>query len=411
MERLWHYVRGYLKIRLRGYSPERFLNLCSARGIEIWGIVCAPSGDYEFYMTLDGYRNVRPLVKKAHVRLHIMKRFGLPFFLQKYRNRWYFAVGTGAFFLILYVMSLFIWDIQVEGNYHYTYDTLLKYLNGQDIACGMIKSKVDCDKLEESLRGAFPEITWVSARVSGTKLLIQLKENEVLFSVPEKNDFPCDIVASKAGVITSMVVRAGTAQVKVGDNVEAGQVLVKGQVPITGENDEEIKVYPVHADADILARTQTGYEKEIPSVRNVSVPTGRKRYGFSVKAGRFSFTAIMPVWEKNGEWNYAVEEKKLHLFSGVYLPCYFGKITGYEMESYEKGYTKKELENVRKAFNRSFVEKLEEKGVHILENNDRIERNASGYRFTGTLATEESIVKLRKVSQTTTDSQEREAAQ
>lgn len=31
------YLRGYVKIQIQGYSPERFLNLCSYHHILIWG--------------------------------------------------------------------------------------------------------------------------------------------------------------------------------------------------------------------------------------------------------------------------------------------------------------------------------------------------------------------------------------
>lgn len=109
----------------------------------------------------------------------------------------------------------------------YTYDTLVKWLETQDTYYGMLKSRINCEDLEAAIRTSFPEITWVSARVSGTRLLIHIKENEVLSVIPDKDDAPRDIVASKSGIITSMVVRQGIAQVAPGDEVEAGQVLDK----------------------------------------------------------------------------------------------------------------------------------------------------------------------------------------
>ncbi len=33
------FFRGFLLVRLRGYSPERFLNLCSNRDILIWNLL------------------------------------------------------------------------------------------------------------------------------------------------------------------------------------------------------------------------------------------------------------------------------------------------------------------------------------------------------------------------------------
>ena len=63
IEWLLHNWEGYVRLRLHGYSPERFLNLCNARRLEVWGLICNRDGDYEFYMTVKGYRRVKPLVR------------------------------------------------------------------------------------------------------------------------------------------------------------------------------------------------------------------------------------------------------------------------------------------------------------------------------------------------------------
>ena len=337
-------------------------------------------------------------MRKAQVRLHITGRFGLPFFIYRHRKRWYYGAGIMAFFLVLYVMSLFIWDIQFEGNYRYTYDTLVRFLDTQDIDYGMLKARINCEDLEASMRTSFPEITWVSARVSGTRLLIHIKENEVLSTIPEKDETPCDIVASQPGVITSMVVRQGVAQVCVGDQVEEGQVLVSGRVPIIGDNEEEINAYMVHADADIVARTVKQYEKTFPLLHQERVHTGRRRRGWYMKAGAWSFTFLTPV-RGQGEWDYSMEEKQLRLFSNFYLPVYIGAIQGREMAAYERNYREDELKELSKAINYQFVKNLEEKGVQILENNDRIETSVSECRLTGELVTEESIVKTQPAAE------------
>ena len=49
------YLRGYLRIRVSGFSPERFMNLCSNKGILLWKIV--KEGDvYYMNINLKGFR-------------------------------------------------------------------------------------------------------------------------------------------------------------------------------------------------------------------------------------------------------------------------------------------------------------------------------------------------------------------
>ena len=99
--------------------------------------------------------------------------------MNKNRKRKLYGAGLVSFFVLLYTLSLFIWDITFLGNYHYTDNTLTKFLNDQGIACGILKKGIDCDQLEGVIRTYFPEITWVSARVSGTRLIIQVKDSRI----------------------------------------------------------------------------------------------------------------------------------------------------------------------------------------------------------------------------------------
>ena len=382
--------KGYVEIELRGYSPERFLNLCSAKGIELWGIQCAPEGRYCCFVSVRDFFRLKPVLCKSGVRLSVISRRGLPFFLRRNRRRKWYALGIGAFFVFLYGMSLFIWDIQIQGNYRYTRDTLMGFLESMEVKAGSRKAQVDCGALEEEIRAAFPEITWVSAGISGTRLFIRVKENEVLSQIPEKDDRPGNIVAARDGVITSMVVRQGTARTVLGETVAEGQILIEGRVPIVGDDGAEIRAYLVPADGDVRARTVHTYEKEIPLFYEERTATGRERRGIYLKAGPWSLT-ILPPAAGHGEWDYFMEEKQLTLFTDFCLPVYLGNIRGREMVSYEKNYGERELRELARALNGQAVKNLEEKGVHILENNDRIETCPGGWRISGRLVTEESI--------------------
>ena len=121
-----------------------------------------------------------------------------------------------------------------------------------------------------------------------------------------------------------------------------------------------------------------------------------------MKAGAWSFTFLTPV-RGQGEWDYSMEEKQLRLFSNFYLPVYMGAIQGREMAAYERNYREDELKELSKAINYQFVKNLEEKGVQILENNDRIETSVSQCRLRGELVTQESIVRTQPMSKSMTE--------
>ena len=380
---------GYLFIEMSGFSPERFLNMCTVHEIELWEVI--NSGQtYQFFMTVSGFRKIKPLVRKSKVRLRILKKFGLPFFLYRNKRRKFYAAGLFGFFLILYSLSLFIWDIEFDGNRMYTYDTLLKYCESEQIHYGMQKSKIDCDGLEESLRTAFPEITWVSARVSGTRLLVKIKENEVLSEIPAKDETPCDIVAEKDGIITSMIVRTGVPMVAVGDTVTKGQVLVSGTLPIIGDSEEIMNTHYVHSDADIRARTEYHYTRQIPMYRKIDVETGKVRKGYYIKAFDYSFLLMRPRPDGTS-WKRTMEEEQLHLFENFYLPIYTGNITGKEFISYERPYKDEEKKELADKLNKDYEKKLLEKGVQILENHVKILDNESLCQIAIDFVTDEPV--------------------
>ena len=73
MIRFLKYMKGYLRVRVWGFSPERFMNLCSNKGILLWDIV--REGDvYYMNITLKGFWELRPIVKKTATRVAILQR-------------------------------------------------------------------------------------------------------------------------------------------------------------------------------------------------------------------------------------------------------------------------------------------------------------------------------------------------
>ncbi|MBP3542847.1 MAG: sporulation protein YqfD, partial [Lachnospiraceae bacterium] len=152
-------VRGYLLILIQGGSPERFLNICNVHQIEIWNLNHTPEG-YECNISIADFKRLKPIVRKTRTRLMIRKRYGVPFFLYKYRHRKAFFIGIVSAFLAIYMLSLFVWDIHLVGNYSHTEQSLLDYLSEEQITHGMKISEVDCDRIEKLIRNKYDDIVW-----------------------------------------------------------------------------------------------------------------------------------------------------------------------------------------------------------------------------------------------------------
>ena len=56
---------------------------------------------------------------------------------------------------------------------------------------------MDCSQTASYLREQFPNLTWVSAKIEGTQLVLAVKENVDGYVIEEKADDPQNLVAKK----------------------------------------------------------------------------------------------------------------------------------------------------------------------------------------------------------------------
>ena len=384
------YIHGYVKIRVEGYSPERFLNLCRHHQIYIWGL--NPCGNaYEMYMSLKGFRRLRPIVRKTHTKVLLVQRNGLPFFLHKYRKRKLFFISFILCLGLLYFYSSFIWDIHFEGNEKWTNETLLEFLETKDVSPHMAKRKVDCAQIVKDIRKEYDDIVWVSASIDGSRLRIQIKENEDTFreesesadgagaegqgdaspDAGKETETPSDLIATKDGVITSIITRSGIPQVHVGDTVAKGDVLVTGRIEVLNDAGEVTGYQYQKSDADIFADTQLNYEDSISTTYKKKYYEKSQRRLYYIKAGSWYISAGT-VKNDYKEWEMYTNEHQLKLGENFYLPISYGSKIVRSYTSKEKPYTKEELQKQLSSNFKQFSKELEENDVQIRENSVKI---------------------------------------
>lgn len=379
------YMRGYVLIRVYGYSPERFLNLCSNRDILIWDL--RNCGDYyEMYMSVAGFRQLLPIVRKTQTRVHIEKRYGLPFFLYKYRKRKMFFLGLGLCSLLIYVLSLFIWDIQFEGNSVRTTEVLMDFLESKHVHHGMWKGDIDCEEIETMLRSEFDDIIWASVEIKGTRLTVYVQESLKIDKTDELDDStPTDLCADKNGTIDHIITRSGTPLVGAGSEVSEGAVLVQGRMEIVGDDGAVVNYQYCAADADIYMKTAYAYEDAFPMEYKDREYVGEEQEGYYIKT--FSKRWKLDFWndEPAKDYEEVVQEYQLHLWNNFYLPFYCGTITKNYYKNVEKTYTQEEAEQIAQKKIEQFCKDLQKKGVQIVQNNVTIQVDKTTCKASGTI--------------------------
>lgn len=364
MSRVIWYFTGRLKIVVAGDYVERFINMCSHHKIEFWEL--KPCGhEYEMYISVSDFRRLGPYIKKTKSKVKIKEREGLPFFLHRNRKRGCFLLCTMLCMFLLYASTFYIWGIEFEGNLYCTEEVLLEELEKEEILLGMRKEMVDCNKITSMLRKKFDNITWASAYIDGTKLMIHVKENNEQEFLAEENTPGKNIVADCDATIARIVTRAGTPMVHAGDEVKKGDVLVSGMVDIMNDAGEVTESEMVSPEADIKAETVIDYEEELMLHYTKRTYTEKKKHIFWIEtAGTFFLLGGSKIPYKE----YTIRSDKRGSIGGVD----FGVKTVNEYVETKEKYTKKEYQTLLTDSFSKFCIELEKKGVQILQNNVKI---------------------------------------
>lgn len=421
-------VSNQVRCLVTGEETLRFVNLCRNNGIELRHLVRRENA-IQMEIDAKNFKKLRPLVWKTHVKIHILNRHGPAFFFYRHKRRWWFLLGMTVFAGMIYILSLFVWQIDIDGNRKYTDALILQALAQMDVKTGCRKSEIDLPKIEEELRIMYNEITWVSASIAGTKLQIELREGDLKISGSSgggqtgnvkrvenrennpktqngesETDLPANLVADEDAIITNLVVRRGTVAVRYGDEVKKGDVLIEGKVYIYNEDETLKKVDYLTAEGDVFGKYQELYEKHYQRKHEVRSYTGKNYRELGVAIVGKSFR--LPVWEnilkKQLEENTLSEvwswKKQFRLTPTFYLPFALEYTEYVPYENVVEEYTDEVIKKMAEEELQKYLNELEKKGVQIISNSVTISLDADGGHVKGTLILDGPIGKEVPIS-------------
>ncbi len=402
LQRLFLLRKGYVRIHICGGFYERFLNLCANHHILLWNL-CPVQKGYEADMYQQDFKKLSPIAKKCRTKIRICEKHGLPFFINRNRKRKMFAGGILLCAGCIYLLSCFIWNVSIEGNVSLSRQTLLAYLQEAEAGYGTAKRSINCKALAAQMRNDFPSLTWVSVRMRGTGLFVNVQENTddavlngetAAIEIPagsdnQKSELTCDLIADVSGEIVNMVTRRGKPLVKEGDTIAVGDLLVSGKLEITDDGGNVVSHQYCEADADIYVKTAYAYEDTFSLAHTETEYTGEKRNAWYIKLGSCPYGIDFGI-QKFERADIVGRETQLKVLRDFYLPVSLCKITAYEYSKILKTYTKEEAISLAKAKLQKFIMENEQKGVQIFENNVKIELSMTTCRAAGT------IVMIRK---------------
>lgn len=401
------YFQGYVYVQLTGYAPERFLNLCGNHNILIWNL--KPYGEgYTFCISVKGFRALKPILRKTRTHIKILKKVGAPFTTYRYRKRKIFFMGIFLFGILLYYLSGFVWNIEINGNSYLSNEVILDFLAEEECSFGTKKSDISCEALEEALRSRHSEVIWTSIKIYGTKMTVDVQEN----LLPEedyekKDDTVYDIVASMDGTISEIVTRSGNPLVSAGTEVKKGDVLVSGRLNIMNDDGEVAEYLYQSSDADIIAKVTLPYKDTIAADYIAEIESGENKEHYILTVG--SIVLESPFFNNSYEYYKMNSDTwQLHVTDNFYLPIWLTKENYQKTDKVKKTYTEKEIRQIVTNNLGNYLKDLEEKGIQIIGKNVIIERKGGNYLVNGIIDAYESIVSYQTTGIMNITSEERQ---
>ncbi|RAP20853.1 hypothetical protein C2W64_03820 [Brevibacillus laterosporus] len=366
------WYEGHITVTIRGKRFERLINLAVRENISMWNIkrVGPELGQCEL-MIADFYR-LRPFLKETGCRVHVTSRDGLPFLLLRMRMRIGFVAGIFIFLLGLYMLSTFVWQIEVQGTHNITPYQVTQAAEKVGLRAGAWKFKIgDPQELQRRILGYIPEASWVGVELNGTRAIIQVVEKVD----PEKSvtHEPKHVVAKKKAVIHSIFAETGKTMVKANQYVDKGQILISG---IIG-NEERQSV--VSARGQVEGEVWYRSDVTVPLIQNQLIYTGEKQKQHFLILGS-STVRLWPVEIKSYKHDRKTEKRFQAAFFDYQLPFGWKTEIDRELEPKIIRMSDKDALEVAKQFARADILKRagedakikEEKVLHVKQENGKV---------------------------------------
>ena len=353
-----NYIIGYLRISIEGYYIERFINICKNKKIVIWNLKREKEIDLKLNVGIRDFKEICKIAKKTRCKVKIETKKGIPFLINRYKKRKIFIFLLIVIVALILLSSNFVWNVEIVEENNNILENIEQDLEEAGLKTGKLKQKINTKEVINKIRLEREDIAWMGIELKGTNAIVKLVKAEEKPEIIDEEEY-CNIVSDKEGIITKINALTGTANVKVGDTIKKGDVLINGWMEgkYTG-------IRYVHAKGEIEAKVWYTKHKKILYNTTEKRETGNIEEKYQIKFNNFKIN-LYKTLSKFKIYDTIETEKKFKLFSDFYLPISINKIINKEIEEVQKKYSIEEAKNIG-------IQELEEELSKEIENKDKI---------------------------------------
>ena len=267
-----------MRVEVFGALPEAMLNAAAFSGIELWNLERVGENSLSFEVYESCLEELETLADSCSAELKIIKYSEEKRRVLKKRYALLLLVlGAG---LLLFVSSLFIWQIEVHGNSRLSRGEILRALEDSGVYVGRFWPGMKADDVRSVFMPKLPEVAWMTVNISGSRAVVLINEREPKPEIYEEAG-AADLVASKTGLLRRVSVLSGKTVAEPGQAVTAGEKLAEGRLEsIMGT--ERL----VHARGSAMADTWYEIDAVCPEELDLKNQTAVVRHRFALVFGK-----------------------------------------------------------------------------------------------------------------------------
>lgn len=325
---MWEYIVGFMTVEVKTAMMDTFIDEVVRHGVRLKNVRRVSYSKAFFTISAPDYLRIKSAMKDFSYENKIVRYGGAMCLMNLVRRRPAAVFAFLAALCAVLVLSCFCFGVKIVGA-----ETINEFrLNDMIHDCGAVagapKSSIDLEQLKDKIQETFPNVIFVEAKFTGVILKVEILEGTEKPELAELK--PCDILADKRGVVTSIVPLRGQAQVAPGDVVEVGDVLIAGKF--------EKREYSFVTPADGTVCAQVDYYGKARVSEDNGELTGRTAVEIWMRLGKSMF----PISGKNPFDTFETAEKSEGMIGvNAALPL--------ELISIERRETKKTVNSSRQA--------------------------------------------------------------
>lgn len=241
-------LSGFIAVKLTSADIPSLLQSLTRNNIILFRVQQDKPLSVIVWVRRNALHNLRNIAKKRGAELTVIKRNGIYWVWKSLIRRPVLIIGMVCILFLSWFIPTRVLFVTVEGNTSIPTKLILEKAAACGIKLGADRREIRSEMIKNKLLEVLPEIQWAGINTYGCAAVISVSEKTSPKTSSETRTVT-SIVAGRDGIINSCTVTSGNLVCKVGQVVQAGQILVSGYT------DCGIKIRATRAKAEIFATT------------------------------------------------------------------------------------------------------------------------------------------------------------